>query len=390
MRSLLADEKFKHVVYDRFDDVPEEDWDRLSVNSSITLGRSFWKTIENSGMQDISCHFILFYSNDLPVALIPFCKIRTDLALFSSPVLKRILVFIRKKIPNFLKINITECGSPVTLNTPQFLLEDHVDKTKFLHELKKVITRLSIKERCLITVVRDFETTHEIEAYRKELTKLGFSWLPSLPNTYLDIKWDSIDEYHDSMRSHYRYKLFKHLKINREKNITHELVEDFSGLSAELCRQWHNVHGNAKELKREVLTPQFYAGVSQNMGQNSLALLFYAEGKLVGHVLLLKDGDLLRWLYVGRNISQRDSLYYYIIDKIIETAISIGARKIEMGLTTYLIKQDFGAQLVPVFIAIRLTVPFLKPFLVPIYHVLRSAEQYPTKRVFKQGATGHS
>ena len=124
------------------------------------------------------------------------------------------------------------------------------------------------------------------------------------------------------------------------------------------------------------------------MGQNSQVLLFYAEGKILGHVLLLKDGDLLRWLYAGRVVSQRDSLYYYIIHKIIETAISTGARKIEMGLTTYQIKQDFGAKLVPIYIAIRLTIPLFNPLLSPIYNCLHKAEPcLPDKRVFKENTS---
>lgn len=337
-------------------------------------------------MQDIACKYIVFYHHDLPVALIPFCKIRTDLAIFSAAFLKNILSFIRKAVPNFFKINIAECGSPVTINTPQFLIDNNIDKSEFLIDLKKILTRLSIRERCLMMIIRDFEIDQEVGEYRKGLTGLGFSWLPSLPNTYLAVRWTCIDEYHEAMRSHYRHKLFKHLNINKNNKITHELVDDFSDLSGELCRQWHVVHEKAKELKREVLTPEFYAEISQNMGPDSKALLFYSEGQLLGHVLLLKDGDLLRWLYVGRNISERDSLYYYIIHKIIETAISIGARKVEMGLTTYHIKQDFGAQLVPIYIAIRLTIPFFNPLLSPLYNFLHKSEQYPTKRVFKEEA----
>ncbi len=379
----MGDEKFVHVIYDRCDDVPREDWDQLCAHSSITLSRSFWQTIENAKMQDIVCKYIVFYRQDLPVALIPFCKIRTDLAIFSGPFLKNILSLIRKAIPNFFKINIAECGSPVTINTPQFLIDNTIDKSRFLFELKKILARLSIKERCLMTIIRDFESDHAVGEYKEELTSLGFSWLPSLPNTYLPVRWTCIDEYHAAMRSHYRHKLFKHLNINRENNITHQLVDDFSELSVELCRQWHVVHEKAKELKREVLTPEFYTEISQNMGPHSKALLFYAEGQLLGHVLLLQDGDLLRWLYVGRNISERDSLYYYIIHTIIETAISVGARKVEMGLTTYQIKQDFGAKLVPIYIAIRLTIPFFNPLLSPIYNFLHKSEQYPTKRVFK-------
>jgi hypothetical protein len=160
-------------------------------------------------------------------------------------------------------------------------------------------------------------------------------------------------------------------------------VADFSDRSNELCRQWHVVHQNAKELVREVLTPEFYSEFSNNMGENSQVLLFYSNAVLVAHVLLLKDGSTLRWLYVGRNHSQTDNLYFYIVYKTIETAITMGVKKLEMGLTTYPIKQDFGVKLVPINIAIGLTVPFLNPVLEPIYRFLHKSTEYSEKRAFK-------
>lgn len=379
----VTSENFRYSIYDGIDRVPEEDWDLIKPDHSITMGYEFWRTIENSKLMDVDCHYIVFYDHSFPVALISCCVVRTDLAIFSSQWLKKLLAFVRKFIPGFFTLKILECGSPVTINTPQFVKANVIPTEFFLKKLKLVLTELAHKKGCLITVVRDFEDGHNTDNFKSRLKQLGYAWVPGLPNTYLDIKWSTIDEYLNSMRSHYRYKLLKRLAKNDGKNLQSELVEDFSDLSSELCRQWHVVHKNARELVREVLTPEFYSEFSKNMGENSKALLFYSNGALVAHVLLLKDGSTLRWLYVGRNHSQTDNLYFYIVHKIIETAITMGVRKLEMGLTTYPIKQDFGVKLVPINIAIRLTVPFLNPILEPVYRFLHKSTEYTEKRVFK-------
>ncbi len=231
--------------------------------------------------------------------------------------------------------------------------------------------------------IRDFEDNHYVLQFRDHFKKLGYSWLPSLPNTYLDIRWPAITDYHKALRSHYRYKLFKHLKINEDKNIFYRLVDDFSHLADELCHQWLKVNENAGELKREILTPEFYREISKNMGDSSKVLLFYAGDKLIAHALLLKDNDLLRWLYVGRAVSRNDSLYFFIVHAIIRTAIEMKVNNIEFGLTTYPIKQNFGATLVPINMAIKLTIPPFNPFLRPCYNLLHKSTKYPEKHVFK-------
>ena len=374
---------FKYSIFDSIEKIPKELWDEILCDNSITLGYDFWKTIENSKLENIDCNYIVLYDGLLPVAVIPCCVVRTDLAIFSAQWVKSLLIFIRKFIPNFFTLNILECGSPVTINTPQFIKDDKISTEFFLRHLNSILIKVARKKRCLIIIVRDFEDGHDTDVFKRKLKELGFAWVPGLPNTYLDIKWATIDDYLSSMRSHYRYKLLNHLAIADESDLRCELILDFSDLSKELCRQWRVVHKNAKELVREVLTPEFYSEISRNMGANSKVLLFYSRGTLVAHVLLLEDRETLRWLYIGRNRSQKDSLYFYIVHKIIETSITMGMTKLEMGLTTYPIKQDFGAKLVPIYIAIRLTVPFLNLMLEPIYRFLHDSTDYPVKRVFK-------
>lgn len=233
----------------------------------------------------------------------------------------------------------------------------------------------------MLIIIRDFEPNAEI--LRSDFNSLGYHWVDILPNTYLEIKWSTPSEYIVSMKSYYRSKLLKHLRRNEAQKISHELVDDFHDLADTLCAQWLVVHTQADEFQREVLTPAFYKAFSLSMGSRSKAILFYRKGELIGHALLLMDGELLRWLYFGRKESVNDSLYIYAAHKVIETAILLGAKRLELGLTTYAIKQDLGARMTPIKLALRSVSTRINPLVGLIYPLLNRPPKIQNKSIFK-------
>jgi hypothetical protein len=112
--------------------------------------------------------------------------------------------------------------------------------------------------------------------------------------------------------------------------------------------------------------------------------LFYQQQELVGHALLLLDGGLLRWLYVGRKQAANDSLYLYVCHKVIETAILLGAKRLELGLTTYSIKQDMGAQVVPINMAVRGVSSIINPWVGLVYPLMNHTPNISNKWIFKK------
>ncbi|WP_264753759.1 GNAT family N-acetyltransferase [Ferrovum myxofaciens] len=242
---------------------------------------------------------------------------------------------------------------------------------------------LARKEGQLLIVIRDFESN--AQNFQSQFKKLGYYWAQMIPNTYMDIPWKSPEDYLNSMKSYYRSKLRKHLAINQAQGIRHELTSEFHHLAEQLCRQWLVVHHQADEFAREKLTPEFYHELSHQMGERSKALLNYKGDELVGHALLLQDGELLRWLYFGRETAVNDSLYIYVGWSVVHSAILLGAKQLELGLTTYPIKQDLGAQLEPIHIALRGTSNFINTFVGWFYPLLNRVPPIRNRNVFKTG-----
>lgn len=374
-------------IYHTIKDVPQAAWDARARLHSEAVSWPFWSVLEQSGLNDFCYHYALLIDQTGQVlAQACFYDVTTDLAIFGPRWLRQSLAGVRRIWPGFMKLKMLECGTPITLVSPPVTILPEADAALAIASLTRLLRKIARRQKQLLIVIRDFEPpAASLEA---EFAAQGYHLSDNLPNTYLDINWPTFQGYLHAMRSYYRSKLVKYLKRNEKLGITCTLTADFADLAETLHRQWMNVHENAKEFQREVLTPAFYRELSQQDGLDARVLLFYRQGELVGHALLLRDHADWRWLYVGREAICPDGLYLFIAQKVVETAISLGAKRLEMGLTTYPIKQDLGAEIVPLRMALRATNRFLNLFVGVGYKLLNHVSIPSPRQVFKPG-DGH-
>lgn len=376
------DNRLKAIVYNKVDDLPAHVWDELLADTSVAMSRVFWRVLEHARLNDFEYRYVVFFdAQDQPAGLTVFYNVTTDIAIFAPAPLRAVLNGVRRAFPNFLKLRMLECGTPITITSPPFVRRSDVTDERLVAALHEVLHQRARAEGQLLIVVRDFEpNAHVLEhAFRQH----GYHWTDSLPNTYVDIKWATPAQYRAAMRSYFRSKMMKHLKRNQEAGITHRLADDFDDLAETLHAQWMVVHESASEFQREVLNPTFYRRFSQDMGARSKVILFHQDDRLVAHALLLVDGETIRWLYVGREVAANDGLYLYIAQTVVETAILLGAKHLEMGLTTYPIKQDLGAEVTPIKIALRATWGIINPFVGLGYALLNSVPAPGPRQIFK-------
>lgn len=369
------------TIFDSIRDVPLEQWNALVAGNSYTYSYEFWEVLEVSRLNDFCYKYVLIYDEShSPVALACFYTLTTDIAIFASGWLKITLGIIRNAFPGFLKFRMLECGTPITMNRP-FIVKEGSDEVEILKFLGTTLSDIAKKQGELVVVMRDLEPrSAHLEMHLKHL---NYHVVASLPNTHMDINWSTPDEYLSSTKSHYRRKILIHQKTNKDRGIHCELRDDFAELADTLCNQWLVVHENAKEFQRERLTPEFYEAFSAKLGSRSKVLLFYRNEELVGHVLLLVDAETLRWLYVGRNESVKDNLYFYMCHKIVETAILLKAKRLELGLTTYEPKMNLGAKMLPVNIAIKTTNSFFNIFAGYVYALLNDTPEIKNRNIFR-------
>lgn len=375
--------ELRPVIYDTIEQIPQAVWDELALRRSEVMSWRFWRVLEAAALNDFRYSHVLFTGpQGEALGLTSFYSVTTDLAIFAPASLRRLLGGIRQVWPGFMKLRMLECGTPITIVSPPLAHLPGVSEAALADAAAKLLLQTARAQGQFLIVVRDFEPA--AKPWEAFFIRHGFTVSDSLPNTYLDIRWPTPQAYLGAMRSYYRSKLLKFLKRNQAAGVTHELVEEFADLAETLHAQWMTVHESAREFQREVLTPDFYRLLSREMQGRAKVLLFRRHGALAGHALLLQDGEEMRWLYVGREVAEHDGLYLYIAQKVVETAILLGAKRLEMGFTTYPIKQDLGAEIVPTRMALRATNGFINIFVGIGYKLLNKVPNPAPRQIFKQ------
>ncbi len=371
------------TTYHSAAEIPGEAWEAVVGSASITHGKTYWQVIEAAGMAEFhDTHYLLVRdARGQPLAIATCYTVSTDMAIFASGPLRALLQTVRRAFPRFLKLRMLECGSAININPP-LLTRPGADVDAVVDRVSDELFEIARRQGALLLVVRDF--TLADQGLLAGFERNGFVAVPGLPNAWMDVAWSSVDEYLAAMKSYYRSKLKKHLKRNEQAGISARLLDEFSDIADTLAAQWMKVHEQADEYQREVLTPVFYRAFSRRLGEASRVIGFYRDGRMIGHALLLMDRDTLRWMYFGREQAQNDSLYIFVAFKVIETAITLGAAHIELGLTTYSIKRDLGARLIPIRYGLSFRFRWMNPVLGWGYRLLNKTPEIRDKNIFKQ------
>jgi predicted N-acyltransferase len=358
-----------------------EEWDKLVGNGRVWHRHAALRLLEESDTFQSKPRYIVF--RDAQGQLIghaPTYVVATDLLIFSRGWIRKIVEGLRRIAPRFLKPRFLECG---WLVSPGFPVSYHpsIPFSDILALLGQALEEIARSEGIVFIVVRDFEDS-ELNLV-SGLRNIGFRCVKSLPTTKIKLRWVHYDAYVAAMRKRYRYKLRKALDLATSEGLTAVVTRQFSDLYSDLSIQWNNINDHARELRLEPLTPAFYRGIDENLDCELVQIL--KGNKMIAHALICRDGRLLRWVFFGRSQAHtRDGAYFLAINTIIRLAIEEGYEEIETGLTTYLPKMHFGAQMIPLsmFIRIRSFIPLGS--LVPLFGVLNPVPAIQRREIFRE------
>ncbi|NJN47879.1 MAG: hypothetical protein HC808_16950, partial [Candidatus Competibacteraceae bacterium] len=186
------------TVHNSINDIAPTQWDAILGDNRTIFSHAFLKATEESGINDCRFFYLVFWAEDGKIAAHACTySIPTDLLIFSSRVVKYLINSVRKKFPGFLKPRFLECGSPAYLGQPCSLREG-VTFSDIAEPLSHTLDSIALSEGIRFIVLRDFS--------RAELAKFrfvegyGFHIIENLPDTELEIRWQSYDRYIASMR----------------------------------------------------------------------------------------------------------------------------------------------------------------------------------------------
>lgn len=282
-------------------DLPKE-WDKLCKNN-IYMSKKFMMFMEKVNYCNQSYH--LFYKNN---------KLYTGFMMFE----RRFNLFI---FTNKYKINLPMkfIYLPLSVSHPSIVWnEDKSELTKVLNSMKGI--------KIIINV-----DTEELD---------NFSKGHYLPICILENKWNTFDEYLNSMRASYRRRINQALK--KGEAITYELLPDNKDFTLEMYNLYEQVF-NHSEYSLEKLTVDFF--------RNDIAktILLKINNKIEAFIQLIEDrnNDMLIFEFCGYNyeIAHDYDIYYNMLSEITKYAIDNKFKYVQFGQTAYDAKLKFGAKM---------------------------------------------
>jgi predicted N-acyltransferase len=364
-------------------EIDENKWNEIVGRNRIICSYRFLLAVEKSNINDCKYFYPVVYDGDKIVGHACVYSMTMELDTLAKGAIKKIINCIRKFWKNFLIIKITECGSPVSLGNTISIASD-TDKKEVLILIINKIENIAKIQKTNLIILRDF---YEDElSFFDDVYKLGFKRTYNLPNTILEIDWNDFNLYLKNLRSHYRYKINKYIKLAKVNGLTIEIIDNFSKFAKILQNLWQNVYNHAKEYRREILTVNFFINIDKYLNDKSKVILLKKEDSIIGFALLVIDDDTMKFMFNGLDYTYNKefAIYFNCLLSIIKLSIEMKKKEIDIGVTTYYAKTDFGAKVVNLFLYLKHTNMFLNPILTNLFIFFSPKIKNTPKNIFKE------
>jgi len=360
------------------------DWDALVQPGSGPLEHGYltaWETVE---LQGLSSRPVIAHApgSDKPVAACPGYLYDLDIPTVRSPKVSPVVHAIRRVWHGFLYARTYELGSPTPLTNP-FLVPDLGRRPEAVRTLIGAAVEEGKRCDADFVLVQNFVSREGPAA--EELKSLGFAGVPMLPTGVVDLPFDSFDDYLGAMRSQYRRRARQAFK--RSKELSAEHVSDFAEHADEFARLWGLIYERASEIKREILTPDFFRTASA-VEDASVLLMRRPDGSIASFGLLLADRPWLSFLQCGfeEEAGRDEGAYFRLLYEIVRLGIEEGYEQVDLGVTTLEPKLDVGAVPLPLHGWVRHGNPVLQRALKALAHGPMKPPKVEARNVFKEGA----
>lgn len=371
-------------------DVPGSAWDEHIAGAHPLKSSRFMRCLEES-FPDRRFAYLTVFQNARMVGLAVVTEEHFDVGLLLPNMATRLSARVRRFFPGFLTFRLAMVGTFETMKRHWWFDEQGIGSAQFADIMLAAVNRAFPHARLLI--VRDLAEGNEPDkTFERDLSERGFRAVYNLPLATISLDGLTIDQHLARLKSKNKTSIRKTLRGAENKSIKIERVRDFGPLIDECYPLYLQVHQKATEFKRQPIPKAFFHGLAVRLAAESSMLVIRDErGQLLAFMLTGTSNDVNNPFLIGIDYrySRELPLYYLLLWGEIAYAAERGCREVDMGVTSYFIKQTMGATLEAMSMAARMQTGWLRPLLNPLLPALLSERQPQQRRQFKQsGADG--
>jgi predicted N-acyltransferase len=326
-------------------------------------------------------YFVIIDEYDTVCAVQPFFLLDQDLIAGASERVKTLVSAVRRVQPRFLKMRTLMVGCAAG--------EGHLDGLPQSYRtnaqtLAPAILRHASDQRVSLVVLKEFPAH-----YRPALTSFlqsGFTRIPSLPMTRLNIDYASFDEYMvRALNSATRRKLRKNLKSAAQSDpIELSISNDVTRIIDDIYPLYLQVYERSK-LHFEKLTRDFFCKLGRAMPDTVRFFVWRQREKIVAFTLCMLEGDAIYAEYIGLDyrVALDLHLYHYVVRDMISWAIANGYKWFRSSALNYDPKLHMRHLLDPIDLYVCHTSPLANAVLRIVLPWIEPTRHEPTLRKFR-------
>jgi predicted N-acyltransferase len=371
-------------------EVPRDLWDEKVARGHPFKSGAFMACLEES-FPDRRFGYALMSRAGEPVGLAVVTEEPLDLGLLLPPAVGRLSARVRKVLPGFLTLRLGMVGTFETAQRHWWFDADRISAGEFADQLLAALR--AVCGRSTLLLVRDFTEGDEEDArLESSILERGFVRLANHPIAIARLDGLSIEEHWQRLKTKSRANVRKKLAQSKELGLELERVEHFGALIDECYPLYLQVHEKSTEFKRNPFPKAFLHALAERMpDQSSLLTLRARDGRLLAFILTGTSGTTNNPFLIGMDYARtRDTpAYYCMLWKELEHAAARGCREVDLGLTSYFVKQTIGAEVKGMTMAARVRGVAPRLLVQPFLPRLLGEKQPERRRLFRVAAGGN-
>ncbi len=341
----------------------------------------FYELVDDTIRQGFDYRYFAIEDADGEVqAIQPFFILDQDLVAGIGLRMRAVVHFVRRVWPRFLKLRTLMVGCAVGEGRLDGSAGSHASNARLL---ASAIVAHARDLKAPLIVLKEFPAR-----YRAPLSCFlhhGFSRVPSLPMTRLNIEYPSFDAYMASaLNGSTRRKLRKKFAAAAAAPpIDMSVLDDAASVIDDIYPLYLQVYHRSK-LHFEKLTKPFFCGLGRLMPDKVRFFLWRQNGRIVAFTLCMIEGDAIYAEYIGLDyaVALDLHLYHYAVRDMISWAIAHKYRWLRSSGLNYDPKLHMRHELDPIDLYVRHTSATINAVLKRILPWIEPTRYDPTLKKF--------
>ena len=378
----VGTQRYDVQTYSDIDSVDPRAWDALLAPDDVLATHRFIGVCQKSRAADAAYRHITVHDGRRLVAIATCCRMQVALDLLSTGFMRGAIQGVRRWRRDFLRVPVAFCGLPVSVGNSCLRLRPGTEAKAIAALVARELQSWARESGTAVLCFKEFAPREE--PIVASLPEHGYFRAPSMPSCTLDIAWRTFEEYVDAMRAGYRRQILASLRARDRLGLTVRLVSAWEAQAERIFPLYEQVMDRAP-FQLERLNLAFFQHLATGLGDQTRVILVERDGALLAAAVLLYAPGALTFLLAGIDYAhhRQSQAYLTLVAEIVAEAIRCRATRLELGQTTYDLKQRLGAAMSPRWLYIKCPNPAVQVAIRAASGALFPSIAPPPRRVFK-------